>query len=292
MGAAPPNRRQFLRAALAGAVGGPLLGLGGYSWQIEPNEVTVEQLEIPIAGLPDAFDGFRIVQLSDLHYGPYTGEREISAAVRQANDLQPDLTLLTGDFVTSPTLDKGTATRRILEHASKCARLLAGLHATRGVLACLGNHDVSVDADAIAETLNSAGIPVLSNSSRRVERDGARLWVAGVDDALYGHPDMEKALAGIPAKGTVILLAHEPDYADVAARSPIALQLSGHSHGGQIRLPFIGAPYLPPLARKYPFGHYRVGNMDLYTNRGIGTIVLPLRFNAPPEVTLITVRAG
>jgi predicted MPP superfamily phosphohydrolase len=283
------TRRQFLRSAAFGAAGAGA-ALGGYSALVEPNEITVERLQVRLPGLPEAFDGFRIAQLSDLHYGPYTGAREIGAAVRQANALRPDAVALTGDYITSPMLDRVTASPGVLHHAAECAGLLAGLQAPAGVFACLGNHDVSVSADDVTAAISRGRVTVLRNANRVIERDGARLWMAALDDALYGRPDFSLALSRIPGGDTVILLAHEPDLADDTAGYPVALQLSGHSHGGQVRIPVLGSPYLPQLARKYPYGHYRVGNLELYTNRGIGTIVLPLRFDAPPEVTLITLR--
>ncbi len=270
---------------------GAAAGLGAYSSLIEPNELVVERVEVRVPGLPAAFDGFRIVQLSDLHYGPYTGEREIGAAVRQANALEPHLVALTGDFVTSPLLDRVTGSRSPLPNARLCARVLSDLRAPNGVAACLGNHDANLDADAVAAALVSVGIVVLRNSNVVIEHQGGRLWVAGIEDALYGVPDLPKATDGIAPGGPTILLAHEPDFADAAASWPIALQLSGHSHGGQIRVPLLGSPYLPPLAQKYPYGTYRVGNLTLHTSRGIGTIMLPMRFDAPPEVTLITLHS-
>jgi predicted MPP superfamily phosphohydrolase len=129
---------------------------------------------------------------------------------------------------------------------------------------------------------------VLANRAQAIERDGARIWLAGVNDVLSGSADLTKALRAVPADDAVILLAHEPDYADYAARFPIDLQLSGHSHGGQIRLPFMPPLFLPPLAKKYILGEYQVGPLSLYTNAGLGTVELPLRFNCPAEITLLT----
>jgi predicted MPP superfamily phosphohydrolase len=132
---------------------------------------------------------------------------------------------------------------------------------------------------------------VLLNANQVLERGSARLWLAGLDDAIHGSPNLDLALRGIPRGEATVLLAHEPDLADIVARHPVHLQLSGHSHGGQVRVPLLGSPYLPPLARKYPYGYYRVGGMQLYTNRGIGTIILPVRFDAPPEVTMFTLHS-
>jgi hypothetical protein len=131
----------------------------------------------------------------------------------------------------------------------------------------------------------------LKNSCVPIERDGARFWLAGIDDALEGKPDLGAAIKKIPSGEAIILLAHEPDFADEAALTPVDLQLSGHSHGGQIWIPGVGAPWLPPLARNYPRGFYKIENMLLYTNVGIGTIRAPIRINCIPEVTHITLRS-
>ncbi len=143
----------------------------------------------------------------------------------------------------------------------------------------------------ITGALRDHGIPVLSNRSVAIERGVSRFWLAGIDDALEGQPDLGAALANIPAGEAVVLMAHEPDFADESSLSPVDLQLSGHSHGGQVWIPGIGAPWLPVMGRKYPRGRYKVGNLTLYTNIGIGTIRAPIRLNCPPEVTLITLRA-
>ena len=158
------------------------------------------------------------------------------------------------------------------------------------MLACLGNHEHWTDADAVAGALADAGITVLRNAAQEI-REG--LWVAAVDDVWEQHADLEKALDKVPTGATIVLLAHEPDYADeVAADGRVSLQLSGHSHGGQVRLPFVGPPALPYLGRKYPAGLYRVGGTWLYVNRGVGALGPPVRFNCRPEVTLLTLRAA
>jgi hypothetical protein len=134
-------------------------------------------------------------------------------------------------------------------------------------------------------------MPVLANRAVPLERGKDRIWLAGVDDVLKGRPDLAMALAGIPASECTILLAHEPDFADEASVMAVDLQLSGHSHGGQIWLPGLGAPWLPPLARRYPRGLYKIRETTLYTNVGLGTIHAPVRLNCPPEITLITLRS-
>jgi hypothetical protein len=154
----------------------------------------------------------------------------------------------------------------------------------------LGNHDVFSDPDHVTSALHAHKIPLLSNQSVPIEKDGARFWLSGVDDVLSGTADLSATLHPIPTDEAAILLAHEPDYADYVSRYPVDLQLSGHSHGGQVRFPFMRPLYLPDLAKKYVRGLYKVRGLTLYTNAGIGTVELPVRFNCPPEITLLTLR--
>jgi predicted MPP superfamily phosphohydrolase len=262
----------------------------------EPNRPRLVSIEVPLARLHESWDGFRIAQLSDLHYDDYFSVVPLRKAIVMVNDLQPDLIVLTGDFVTSPLRERRRRSMPEPRGAAKaiepCALLLTQLRAKSGVVAVLGNHDVDTAPGHINSVLESHGIPVLKNRSLPLERQGNRLWLAGVDDVLRGKPDLGLALKGISASERVVLLAHEPDWADYDARYHVDLQLSGHSHGGQIRIPFIGAPYLPELARKYPWGLRRIGPLTLYTNCGIGTIRIPMRLNCPPEITLFTLRSA
>lgn len=263
----------------------------------EANRPQLVSIEVPLTRLAASWDGFRIAQLSDLHYDDHFSVVPLRKAIAIVNHLQPDLVVLTGDFVTSPLRDpRRHNTRRGARAAAKaiepCAELLAQLRAQSGVLAILGNHDVSADAPHVTAVLQSYAIPVLCNRSIPLEREGSRLWLSGVDDVLEGKPNLDLTLSGIPPDEPVVLLAHEPDWADSVVKRPVDLQISGHSHGGQIRLPLIGAPYLPVLGRKYPWGLRRIGPLTLYTNCGIGTIRIAMRLNCPPEVTLFTLRSA
>ncbi len=287
MGETGLTRRTFLRRSLAAAAGAAI-PLAGYAQFVEPHHLTVERREFPVANLPDVFDGFRIAQLSDFHYGDYAGDREVLPAIEMARSLKPDIIVFTGDLITSPG-EYAPRTHPVYTQVALCATALSRVTSPYTLFACLGNHDF-FNQEYVTEVLRQVGIVVLRNASRPVERSGKRIWIAGVDDAIFGNADLVSALAGIPAGEPVILIAHEPDFADEAVKFPVALQLSGHSHGGQVRLPGLTMFFLPELARKYPYGYYRVGNMHLYTNRGIGTIEVPYRFNAPPEVTLVTLR--
>lgn len=285
------TRRKFLQVSAAvaamGAVG--VVGQGIF----EADRPQLVSIDVPLPRLHESWDGFRIAQLSDLHYDDYFSVVPLRRAIAMVNRLQPDLVALTGDFVTSPLEHSGRRSAKAAARAIEpCAQLLSQLHAPAGVLAVLGNHDLRTNAAYVIDVLQSHAILVLRNRCVAIERERRRLWLAGVDDILEGQPDLELALSGIPAVEPVVLLAHEPDWADYVARYTVDLQLSGHSHGGQIRLPLVGAPYLPMLGRKYPWGLRRIGSLVLYTNVGIGTIRVPMRLNCPPEVTLITLRAA
>ncbi len=286
------TRRKFLQGTgIAAGVGA--LGLGEYASVLEPNHPRVVSVEVPIPRLPQAFNGFRIAQLTDFHYDSLFSAVPIRRAVEITNSLSPDLVVLTGDFVSIPVwADILHDKKQAADAAEPCSDVLTGLRSRLGSIAVLGNHDRDSDGPRIRHILESQGIPVLQNSNRVIEENGARLWLAGIDDAVEGKPDIRQTLKGIPVEEAVILLAHEPDFADEACKHPIDLQLSGHSHGGQIWLPGVGAPWLPDGAEKYPRGLYTVGSTTLYTNFGIGTIRVPVRLNCPPEVALLTLRSG
>ena len=282
------SRRKFLTVGAAVAAGGAL-AVVGEGTLIEANHPKVISIEIPLSRLPQAWDGLRIAQLSDLHYDDYFSVVPIRKAVDLVNGLQPDLVVVTGDFVTSPLSKRRPGQIQAAKAIEPCAQLVAQMRAPLGIHACMGNHDVATDEAHIIEVLQSFGISILRNRSVPFERDGGRLWLSGLGDVLEGKYDLKLALKGIPNAEAVVLLVHEPDFAGYV--KGVDLQLSGHSHGGQIRFPLIGAPVLPVMGRVYPRGLRRIGPLTLYTNVGIGTIWLPMRLNCPPEVTLITLRA-
>jgi hypothetical protein len=174
--------------------------------------------------------------------------------------------------------------------AEPCARLLRQMTAPHGLWAVMGNHDDGTDPEHVTRALQAENIRVLANHSEPIEQDGARFWLAGVNDVMSGTADLSKTIRVVPAGEAVVLLAHEPDFADEAAQYPIDLQLSGHSHGGQIRIPFLPPLYLPELAKKYVWGTYHVGPLMLHTSAGLGTVGVPMRLNCPPEITLLTLR--
>lgn len=236
-------------------------------------------------------DGFTIVQLSDFHYDSIFSIHPLKAAIQIVNDLQPDLIVLTGDFVSAPLVGR-TPAPKAAAAADPCAHWLKKLRASHGLWAVMGNHDIATDVGRVTSALRAQGIRVLANQSVAVENNGGRFWLGGVNDVLGGSADLHMTLRGVPADEATVLLAHEPDFADYVSRYSIDLQLSGHSHGGQVRLPLIRPFYLPMLAKKYVSGLFKIGRLTLYTNCGLGTVGVPVRFNCPPEITLITVRRG
>jgi len=282
------DRRKFLKRLAVGVLGvGALSTIDGFL--VEPRIQVIERVTVRLRRLPEAFHQFRLVVMGDFHFGPWIGESQIEHAVRLALSLRPDLTVFTGDFVSHPLFKPdGPAGAK---HADPCGKILRQLTGSQ-VVGVLGNHDHWNGADAVEEILKTHQIPILRNRSIPIERNGQRIWLVGVDDVFEEANDLGKALEGVPSEEMRIVAVHEPDFAEVVTRHGVDLQLSGHSHGGQVWIPGYGAPILPELAQKYPRGLYQVGNLQAYTNRGIGMVAPPVRLNCPPEVTLITLVAG
>jgi hypothetical protein len=264
-----------------------MLAIAGDTILLEPNLPRIVRKEFFLPRWPERMDGFTVALLSDFHYDPYFSVHPLRSAIGLVNGLRPDLIVLTGDFVSVPMF--GDEKKGALA-AEPCAQLLRQMVAPHGLWAVLGNHDDFTDRDTVTRALQAGNIHVLANQSVPIERDGTRFWLAGVNDVLSYTADLAKTLQRVPTGEATILLAHEPDFADEASRFPIDLQLSGHSHGGQIRIPFLPPLYLPTMAKKYVLGTYRVGPLALYTNGGLGTITVPIRLNCPPEITLLTLR--
>ena len=279
---APLSRRDFLKLGGLAAVGLPL-----YAGEVSRHEISIERIAITLPQLPEAFRGFTIAQISDFHYAEYTEAFFIKRVVEQVNSLKPDMVALTGDFITAGFWSEQATIR----FAGECSEILSHLQSPLRY-AVLGNHDCAVKpyAAAVTDSLQSNGIPVLDNRSVPLERDGSRLWLAGTGDAVCHDFQLEKALPSPASRDgeSVILLAHEPDVLPIVATHNVDLMLSGHTHGGQVRFPFLPALFLPPLGEHYVEGLYRLGPTQLYVNRGVGTVSLPFRFNCPPEITLIT----
>jgi predicted MPP superfamily phosphohydrolase len=275
------TRRTFLKAG-ALAVG----GLALYAGEIERHMIDVHQVEIRLGNLPEAFRGFRIAHMADFHYGEYSEPTFIRSVVRRVNALRPDMIALTGDFVSA-----GPMMRRIsVDFAHHCAYLLGRLDCPRK-FAVMGNHDVMVGRADVTDALTMHGIRVLHNAGTPIEKEGSRFWMAGVADTYIGSgADLGAAIprGRVAASEPLVLMAHEPDYADQVVGSGVDLMLSGHTHGGQVRIPFMPPVNLPPMGKKYVEGHFSLKDLQLYVTRGIGTVGVPFRFRCPPEITLIT----
>jgi predicted MPP superfamily phosphohydrolase len=278
------TRRRFVVASAftAGAV-------AFYSNDVARHEIDVTHPTFYVKKLPPAFEGFRIAQISDLHLEEYTEDYFLRRVIDHVNDLAPDMVLVTGDFISRGPLTPVVS----FQAAGRCAELLSRLRCPLR-FGILGNHDAAVSSQAVRFHMEDNGLPMLVNECTRVERKGDHIFLAGLDDTEFGKPDLDATLPKSP-DAPVILLVHEPDYADTVIAHPKAkevdLILSGHTHGGQIRLPFFGPIALPPNGRLYPEGHFQVGTSQLYVNRGIGTVGVPFRLNCPPEITIATLKA-
>lgn len=279
-----PKRRLTRRSFLALSAAS-LGGLALYAGEISRHELSVEQHTIRIARLPDAFRGMRIVQISDFHYAEYTEGFFIHDVVRQVNRLRPDLVVLTGDFVSYTPLPHSFARR----FAPKCAEILSGIECPLRY-ATMGNHDCIVGRKYVIGPLEEHGIPVLNNTAIPLERAGQRLWLVGLGSVCEkdSYPDRAFPKAVESGKEAAIVLAHEPDILPEIARYQADLMLSGHTHGGQVRIPFLPPVMLPEYGKHYVEGLFRFGPTQLYVNRGIGAVGLPFRFRCPPEITVLT----
>ncbi|MBD2448387.1 metallophosphoesterase [Nostoc sp. FACHB-152] len=261
-----------------------LLGFGTllYAKLIEPNWIEINSLQLKLPNLASEFNGYRIVQISDIHRDRWMSTRRLQRIVRLVNQQKPDLVAITGDLVT-----------RNLPHLIPSLTVsLTHLTPKDKTVAVLGNHDHENDTQKIIEALQKSNIVHLGNAVYTLKRGNAMLHIAGVDDVQMGKSRIDLVMQQLPKEGAAILLAHEPDFATIsAATGRFDLQLSGHSHGGQVRLPFIEPPILPPWGKKYYLGQYQIGNMFLYTNRGLGMTGLHLRLFARPEITVFTLVA-
>ncbi len=246
----------------------------------EPYQLVVERHTIRLRRLPPALDRVRIVQLSDIHHSPFTGRAQIERAIATANSLKPDIIALTGDYVSH---ERG--------YAAPCAEMLGRLRARCGVYAVLGNHDHWTDAALITDLFRAEGIKVLVNEGMRFEHRGASLWLAGVDDTMVGLEDLPLALAGSSSDEMKLLLAHNPIILRRAARAGVDLVLSGHTHGGQVTLRSERSRSGRPRRRMLR-GLGRLGDTQIYVTRGLGTVVLPVRYGCLPEVSLLELRCA
>jgi hypothetical protein len=266
---------------------GALLTLAGtYSQKArealaEANSFQIDEIKIFLKKLPKALDGFRLVQLSDIHHSPFTSGEFIAQIVEKANELQPDMFVLTGDYVSHEA-----------EYIAPVAEILGGLKSEFGTFACLGNHDHWTDAELVKTEFKRNGIKMLVNEGFRFTARNESFWLCGVDDFGEGLSNIRQSLRGSKTDEMKLLLAHNPAIMRRAAYRKIDLVLSGHTHGGQVKLREPRERILfPNRRRKFSSGLHHRGETQIYITRGIGTVVVPMRYQCPPEISLIELRA-
>ena len=273
------TRRRFL----SGLAAAPLVAVSAtsaYASLVEPVNYELSETDIPVRDLPDSFDGFRIVQVSDVHHSRIVSLGEVRRVVELAQSARPDLVALTGDYT--------TMYRRYIE---PCAEALGALKAPEGVWAVLGNHDHYTDAQLTTRALERAHIRVLNNANTSIRRGADVLQLAGVDDWAWGKTDWARAFYGLDRRRPSVLLSHQPSVLDLADTQGVSLIISGHTHGGQVSLPLIGPParfFSKEL--RYERGLFERSGTQLYVSRGTGVIGLPVRLGSRPEIALLRLR--
>jgi uncharacterized protein len=245
----------------------------------EASTLTVENVTVYLTRLPRQLDGFRIVHLSDIHHSPFTNLEHITRTVEVANNLKPDMFVLTGDYVSHER-----------EYIAPMAKVMGKLVSEFGTFACLGNHDHWTDAELVTNCLSDEGITVLVNEGFRFKARGASFWLCGVDDLMVGKTDLRQALLGAEPDEMKLLLAHNPEIIRRAAKAGIDLMLSGHTHGGQVKIRDQEKRIFQ--RRRLSNGLHLRKSTQIYITRGIGTVVLPIRYQCPPEISLIQLRCG
>jgi uncharacterized protein len=289
------SRRDFLKLMKVMSIQAAILGIAGYEYSTEweMNWIEVTNLMLKLRRLDPAFQGMRLVQISDFHLGQWINKERLERILKVALELAPDYFILTGDYLEYRPYGKPNEWATYEENLNLISDSFSQLPASRPTIAILGNHDHRVNAAWVEQALSIAGVMVLRNSVTSIRRGNSKLHIAAVDDVLQGMERLDDVMKALPEDGPAILLAHEPDFAEVsAATGRFDLQLSGHSHGGQIVFPLIGPPVLPALGRKYPSGLYHLNDMYLYTNRGVGVTTINARFNCRPEITIFTLGAA
>jgi uncharacterized protein len=269
------NRRNFLKLVAFGAAAGIM---GSYTLLVEHYLVQLNRYRIPVPNLPRQFHGLTMVHLTDLHYGPLAPTSFIRQIIGKANDLKKEVIVCTGDYVQADDNDG---------EINAVWPLLAELQAPLGVYSVLGNHDHWADSQRSAYWLERSGQDI-SQRAHCLERGGKRLWIAGGGDLWEDHRDFDDILKNVPPEDCRIVLAHNPDSADTSFSERIDLMICGHTHGGQVNLPFIGAPVLPVENKNYSHGlkASRKGT-PVFISKGIGWAIFPVRFNCLPEIAVL-----
>lgn len=274
------SRRTFLKTA--SSYGLPLFPANYRSSRFLTNcEIEVSPHTITLRHLPPAFDGFRIVHLTDIHHSKYVSFNAVYRMIALANRQRPDLVFLTGDYVTWSK-----------KYITPVAEALRHLKARYGVFGVLGNHDMRVGAEDVTQALRWAGIEMLRNASAQIQRFGQTLWVTGVDEYSYGQSDLALALKGLPPSAPRILLAHNPEIIAEATEHQVDFVAAGHTHGGQVKLPGLRSlNSLTQPTQEFLEGFVSSGRTQMYISRGLGKVIVPLRVKCPAEIPVYTFKA-
>lgn len=283
------SRLSFLKFLGYGIMDLALLSMGAvvYDMFMERGSFSVETVRLQLERLPKVFSGLRVAQISDIHMGGWMNPTRLQQVAELVKAENPDLLVITGDFLLGHEFSEA-AKQAIVD----LIPILSSLAQSTPSFAVLGNHDYWTSPQAIREMLSVCGITDLTNTVFALRREQEKLHLCGVDDVWRGNVRLDEVIAKLDEGSAAILLAHEPDFADIsAATGKFDLQISGHTHGGQVTLPLVGPPVRPYLGRKYPIGLYKIGEMFQYTNRGVGMARLPIRFNCPPEITIFVLES-
>ena len=273
------NRRKFIKYSL-GISAGALIA--SYPVFIERYMISVNHYTIPVKNLPDSFEGFRILQLSDIHYGALVPKMFVEYVIETANNAEKDIIVCTGDYTRkrNSNLEIDTVWKQLLQ-----------LKAPHGVYSILGNHDEWGGFERSIYWLEKSGQSV-RHKAKRIKIGDDTLWIGGAGDLWTDELGIDKAFKKVPHKDCKILLAHNPDSADREFDTRVDLILSGHTHGGQVNIPFYGAPVLPVKNKKYGHGYVKTENSGVFISRGIGWAIIPVRFNCPPEIPILHLTKG
>ncbi|GAA0453100.1 metallophosphoesterase [Alkalibacillus silvisoli] len=279
------TRRSFIKKTTVGTLGTIATAYGGYYYahDVEPFWLKTISNNIKSHRIPTEFNDFKIVQFTDTHIGFQYRNKDLKKLINAIQNQQPDLIVFTGDLTDDPSLVSNDKFEEIVHELSR-------LEAPYGKYWIYGNHDHGgYGTNTILDVMNQSGFSLLMNETEQITVDEQHINLSGLDDILLGNPSLEGLVSHDEASFN-ILLCHEPDYADEVVDYPFDLQLSGHSHGGQVQIPFYGYVVTPTLGQKYVEGKHTLGNrpLQLFTSRGVGTTRLPFRFLCRPEINVFT----
>lgn len=281
----PKSRKKRIFLIAVGALVLVLALTGIWAFLIEPSRLVVKQETIKLANWPTGFENLKIAVISDLHVGsPFIDAEKLRFIVLQINAMQPDLIVLLGDFMIQDVVGGKQV------EPEDFAENLKNLRARHGVFAVLGNHDWWYDGPRVGRALEAVGIRVLDDDVMKIERNGQAIWLAGLKDAWTNRTDIDGTLRKVTDENPIVALTHNPD---LFVRIPpgVILTLAGHTHGGQVNLPFFGRTKVPSeFGKRYAAGHIVENNHHLFVTTGIGTSIIPVRFRVPPEIVILTLK--